>query len=71
MSYSRFVFYNIFGGLLWTGLFIFGGYFFGNLPIVEQNFTLVVLAIIVLSVLPPVIEFLRSYRRKTPPVHAE
>jgi membrane-associated protein len=71
MSYSRFVFYNVFGGLLWTALFIFGGYFFGNLPIVEQNFTLVVLAIIVLSVLPPVIEFLRSYRRKTPPVHAE
>ena len=71
MSYSRFVFYNIFGGLTWTALFIFGGYYFGNLPIVEQNFTLVVLAIIVLSVLPPGIEFLRSYRRKAPRLDAE
>jgi membrane-associated protein len=71
MSYSRFVFYNIFGGLTWTALFIFGGYYFGNLPIVEQNFTLVVLAIIVLSVLPPGIEFLRSYRRKAPHLDAE
>jgi membrane-associated protein len=66
MTYSRFVFYNVFGGLAWTALFIFGGYFFGNLPIVEENFTLVVLAIIILSVLPPVIEFLRSYRRQAP-----
>jgi membrane-associated protein len=64
MSYSRFVFYNVFGGLTWTAVFIFGGYHFGNLPIVEENFTLVVLAIIVLSVLPPVIELLRSYRRQ-------
>jgi membrane-associated protein len=71
MSYGHFVFYNIFGGLLWTALFIFGGYFFGNLPIVEENFTLVILAIIVLSVLPPVIEFLRSYRRKAPHLDAE
>ena len=71
MSYGRFVFYNVFGGLAWTALFIFGGYYFGNLPIVEQNFTLVVLAIIVLSVLPPAIEFLRSYRRKVPHLDAE
>jgi membrane-associated protein len=71
MSYSRFVFYNVFGGLTWTAGFIYGGYYFGNLPIVEQNFTLVVLAIIVLSVLPPAIEFLRSYRRKAPHLNAE
>jgi membrane-associated protein len=71
MSYGLFVFYNVFGGLIWTAVFIFGGYFFGNLPIVEENFTLVILAIIVLSVLPPVIEFLRSYRRKAAPVDAE
>jgi membrane-associated protein len=71
MSYGHFVFYNVFGGLLWTALFVFGGYFFGNLPIVEENFTLVVLAIIMLSVLPPVIEFLRSYRRKAPHLDAE
>jgi len=71
MSYSHFVFYNVFGGLVWTALFIFGGYYFGNLPIVEQNFTLVILAIIVLSVLPAVIEFLRSYRRNTPHLDAD
>jgi membrane-associated protein len=71
MSYGYFAFYNVFGGLIWTALFIFGGYFFGNLPIVEQNFTLVVLAIIVLSVLPPGIEFLRGYRRKASHVNAE
>jgi membrane-associated protein len=64
MPYGRFVFYNVFGGLLWTLIFIFGGYFFGNLPLVKKNFTLVILAIIVLSILPPVIEFLRNARRK-------
>jgi membrane-associated protein len=64
MSYSRFVFYNIFGGLLWTGLFIFGGYAFGNVPLVKRHFSLVVLAIIVLSLMPIGIEFLQQRRRK-------
>jgi membrane-associated protein len=70
MTYSRFVTYNIAGGLLWTALFIFGGYYFGNLPLVKRHFTLVILAIIILSILPPVIEILRGYRQKaraTPP----
>jgi membrane-associated protein len=61
MSYTRFVFFNVFGGFVWTVVFIFGGYYFGNIPLVKKNFTLVILAIIVLSLLPPVIEFLRSY----------
>jgi membrane-associated protein len=65
MAYTRFVFYNIFGGLVWTVLFVFGGYYFGNIPLVKKHFTLVILAIIVLSVLPPIIEFLRSYARHT------
>jgi membrane-associated protein len=64
MTYGRFVFYNIFGGLLWCALFIFGGYFFGNLPLVKENFTLVVLAIIFISLLPPLVEFGQNYRRK-------
>ncbi len=64
MAYGSFVFYNIIGGLLWTVVFIFGGYYFGNLPIVKRNFTLVILAIIILSILPPVLEVLQSYRRK-------
>lgn len=64
MSYTRFGVYNVFGGFVWTVLFIFGGYFFGNIPFVRKNFTLVILAIVVLSVLPPVLEVLRSSTRK-------
>jgi membrane-associated protein len=64
MSYGRFVTYNILGGLLWTVLFVFGGYYFGNQPLVKRNFTLVILAIIVLSLLPLAVEFIQNYRRK-------
>jgi len=64
MSYGRFVTYNVLGGLLWTALFVFGGYYFGNQPLVKRNFTFVILAIIVISLLPLVIEFVRNYRRK-------
>lgn len=59
MSYGRFISYNIVGGLIWISAFIFGGYYFGNIPIVKKNFTLVIMAIIVISVMPGVIEFLR------------
>ena len=64
MSYGRFVTYNVLGGLLWTSLFVFGGYYFGNQPLVKRNFTFVILAIIVLSLLPLVVEFVQNYRRK-------
>lgn len=60
MSYSHFILYNIVGGVLWVSLFTFGGYFFGNLPFVRDNFTIVILAIIAISVLPGIIEFLRD-----------
>ena len=63
MSYRRFIAYNIGGGVLWTTLFIFGGYFFGNIPAVKNNFTLVILAIIALSIAPGVFEFVRARRR--------
>jgi membrane-associated protein len=62
MEYSRFLAYNVGGGLLWVGLFVFGGFLFGNLPAVRENFTLVILAIIGLSVLPIVIEWLKARR---------
>jgi len=65
MSYGRFVTYNVLGGLLWTALFVFGGYYFGNQPLVKRNFTVVILAIIVISLLPLVVEFVQNYRRKT------
>ena len=64
MSYGRFVTYNVLGGLLWTVLFVFGGYYFGNQPLVKRNFTLVILAIIVISLLPLAVEFIQNYRRK-------
>ncbi|MBI4056442.1 MAG: DedA family protein [Elusimicrobia bacterium] len=64
MTYGRFLSYNVVGGILWVAVFVGGGYLFGNLPAVKHNFTLVILAIIVLSILPGIIEFLRA-RRKT------
>jgi len=64
MSYPHFIGYNIFGGILWTSLFIFSGYFFGNLPVVEHNFSLVIIAIIIISVLPGVYEYARSRFRR-------
>lgn len=63
MNYRRFVVYNVFGGAVWVSLFIFGGYFFGNLPFVRNNFHLVVVTIIFISVLPIIIEYI-NHRRK-------
>jgi len=60
MSYSRFITYNVVGGIVWIAAFIYAGYFFGNIPIVKDNFSLVILAIIVISVMPAVIEFWRA-----------
>lgn len=60
MSYGRFISFNIIGGIAWVALFSYGGYFFGNLKIVQENFSLVVLAIIFLSVMPAVIEYFKE-----------
>ncbi len=60
MSYGHFISYNIIGGVLWVGLFVFMGYFFGNLPFVQEHFGVVVIAIILISVLPAVYEFLKE-----------
>jgi membrane-associated protein len=62
MHYGRFLFYNVFGAIVWVGLFVFGGYFFGNLPVVRENFTTVILAIILLSVVPIAVEWVRARR---------
>lgn len=70
MSYGKFISYNIFGGLLWVALFTFGGYFFGTLPFVQDNFSIVVLAIIFISVLPAVIQALRERNRSTSKIKA-
>jgi membrane-associated protein len=63
MTYPKFLVFNISGAITWMCVFILGGYFFGNLPFVKNNFTLVILAIIVLSVLPSVFEFMRARRQ--------
>jgi membrane-associated protein len=65
MTYTHFISYNIFGGLLWCALFAFGGYFFGNLPIIKNNFSIVIIAIIIISLLPAVIEYFQSRRKQT------
>ncbi|MDW8846847.1 DedA family protein [Erwinia sp. MMLR14_017] len=62
MSYRHFALYNISGGLLWVLLFSYAGYFFGNMPAVQENLKLLIVAIIVLSVLPGVIEVWRQRR---------
>ena len=60
MDYPHFFFYNVIGAVLWVSIFTFGGYFFGNLPFVRDNFTIVIMVIILISVLPGVFEFLRE-----------
>lgn len=64
MSYVRFISYNIIGGIAWIAIFIFGGFLFGNIPFVKNNFTLVIMAIIVISVLPGVVEYLKHRKAK-------
>jgi membrane-associated protein len=59
MTYGRFISYNILGGISWVVIFILGGYFFGNIPFIKQNFSLVIAVIIFLSILPGIIEFFR------------
>jgi membrane-associated protein len=66
MSYPHFLTYNVAGGLLWITLFAFGGYFFGNTPMVQKNFGFVIIAIIIISILPAVIEIWKEKRRRPP-----
>jgi membrane-associated protein len=60
MTYAKFASYNVIGGLLWVGVCVLAGYAFGNIPVVQENFTLVILGIIFVSILPGIIEFLRQ-----------
>ena len=62
MKYGRFVVYNIAGGCLWVAMFALGGFFFGNLDFVKKNFSLVVVGIVLISVLPMVWELLKARR---------
>lgn len=63
MNYRRYMLFNLVGGVFWVASFVGLGYFFGNLPTVQKNFKVVILAIIVISVLPAVVEFYREKRK--------
>lgn len=64
MNYSRFASYNVIGAIVWIVSFLFLGYFFGGIPVIKDNFTIVIFAIIILSMLPPFIEVIRERRKK-------
>ncbi len=68
MSYGKFTVYNIIAGACWVGSFIYGGFYFGNLPSVRSHFSLVIIAIIIISMMPAVVTYLRhrNSRRVTP-----
>ena len=62
MRYAHFAAYNVVGAIVWVAAFVLAGYYFGNVPVVKRNFHLVIVAIIILSIMPPVIEFIRARR---------
>lgn len=66
MTYPRFMLYNLSGGILWVLIFIFGGYFFGNIPLIRNNFSIVILALVIIPGIPAAVEFTRHLvdRRK-------
>jgi membrane-associated protein len=63
MAYGRFLLFNVLGAFLWTALFLFGGFFFGNIPFVRNNFEFVILAIILISVMPMMVEIIHNRRQ--------
>ena len=65
MEYSKFIADNIFGGIIWVGLFTFSGYFFGNVPFVKHNFSLVIIFIIILSIIPMALHFLKGLKKSS------
>ncbi len=66
MNYVKFLSYNVAGGILWVVAFSLAGYFFGNIPVIKENFSLVIIGIIIVSLAPTVIEFLKH--RKKPAI---
>jgi membrane-associated protein len=59
MTYPRFLFYNIFGGALWTLTFIFAGYWFGSIPFIKNHFSMVIMALVIIPGIPALVEFIR------------
>jgi membrane-associated protein len=70
LSYRRFLSYNVIGGCLWIGLLVYAGYLFGNIPWVKDNLSLIVIAIVVVSLIPAVMTFVKERRaapKRRPP----
>ncbi len=65
MRYWKFLVYNVIGGIAWVGLFLWGGYFFGNIPWVQKNLTLVVILIIATSLIPVIISIIQKYQKRS------
>lgn len=65
MKYSKFLFFDILGGALWVGIFSFAGFLFGNLPFVKKNFSLIAIGIVLISVTPAVIAFIKEKRKSS------
>jgi membrane-associated protein len=63
MPYARFALYNLAGGVLWVGICVGAGYAFGNVPLVKENFTLVALGIVAVSLLPVLVEWLKNRKK--------
>jgi len=62
MHYGRFITFNIIGGIFWVSIFLFGGYLFGSLPFVGENFALIIVAVISLSLVPAILEVIHEKR---------
>jgi membrane protein DedA with SNARE-associated domain len=67
MPYGFFIRWNVIGGIVWVGIFTALGYFFGNIPFVQENFELVIVAIVVISVIPAVVEALKTRKESRKP----
>ncbi|MBI2044911.1 DedA family protein [Candidatus Pacearchaeota archaeon] len=65
MDYKKFFIYNITGGVIWVGVFLFSGYLFGEIPFVQDNLMLIVIVIILISVIPPILEYLNKKKITT------
>ncbi len=69
MDYKKFIYYNAAGGFVWVFCFTFLGYFFGNIPGVKENFSIVIIAIIIISVVPILVELVKAKIKKAAPPH--
>ncbi len=66
MTYSKFILFNLFGGIFWIYSLTYAGYFFGNIPFVKNNFALVIVAIVFISILPGIAAYLNTRFKKKP-----